>query len=152
MTFRSLFAAVSLALILPLSLLAQDKGEWRAASSNAAAITGDLILSNTQVTIDLTTFNMASIRAITPAEVAAIFDEDVNTAGKGALYRLRVPADRRFLRKNTLCGSEDTQWMATYVAGKVLHVAFFSGDNTPVFTFESISNSSDLCGTFTYVR
>ena len=42
--------------------------------------------------------------------------------------------------------------MATYVAGKVLRVAFFSGDNTPVFTFESISNSPDLCGTFTYVR
>ena len=68
------------------------------------------------------------------------------------LYRLRVPAERRFLHKNTLCGTEDTQWMATYVAGKSLRVAFFSGDNTPVFTFEAISSSTDLCGTFTYYR
>ena len=91
MTIRSLFAAVTLALILPLVLVAQDKGEWRAASSNAAAITGDLVLSNTQLTIDLTTFNMASIRAITPAEVSAVFDEDVNTARNRPLYRLSTP-------------------------------------------------------------
>jgi len=63
-----------------------------------------------------------------------------------------VPAAQRFLHKNSLCGSDDTQWMVTSVADRTLHVAFFSGTETPEFTPEVMTNSSDLCGTFTYVR
>ena len=152
MTFRSFASVACIALACSLPLAAQDRGEWRAASSNANAITGDLAITGSQVAINYIGFNLAPIRALKPAEVAATFDEDVNTAGNGMLYRLRVPAERRFLHKNTLCGTEDTQWMATYLAGKSLRVAFFSGDNTPALTFEAISSSTDLCGTFTYVR
>jgi hypothetical protein len=59
---------------------------------------------------------------------------------------------QRFLHKNTLCGTQDTQWMAAYVAGKSLQVAFFSGDDAPVFTFDAIAHSPNLCGTYIYVR
>jgi hypothetical protein len=56
------------------------------------------------------------------------------------------------VRKNTLCGGEDTQWMATYVTRHTLRVAFFSGDDMPVFTFDAMQNATALCGTFTYGR
>jgi hypothetical protein len=42
--------------------------------------------------------------------------------------------------------------MATYVANGALDVAYFSGDDPPLMTFEALQSSTDLCGTFTYVR
>jgi hypothetical protein len=42
--------------------------------------------------------------------------------------------------------------MATYATGRNLQVAFFSGDDMPEFTFDAISKTSALCGTFTYAR
>ena len=131
---------------------AQDKGYWRAASSNAEAITGDLEVSGSKVTINLSAYTIADIRKLTPVEVAAAFDADVNGVRGGELYRLRVPADKRFLHHNTLCGSDDTQWLATYVEGNTLQVVFFSGDDMPVFTPDALANSSSLCGAYTYVR
>lgn len=145
-------AAVCLALACSLSSAAQDKGYWRAASSTAAAITGDIAISDNKLTINFTGFVMAPIRKLGPAEVAAAFDADANAGGSGSLYRLSVPASKRFLHHNTLCGTADTEWMATYVEDRTLHVTFFSGPNAPVFTFDGIANSTDLCGTFTYVR
>jgi len=88
---------------------------------------------------------IAPIRKLGADEVAAAFDADVNTAGSGNLYRLSVPAAKRFLHHNTLCGTAETQWMATYVEDRTLHVTFFSGPNAPVFTFDCIANSSDRC-------
>ena len=96
--------------------------------------------------------NFGAIRTLKPVEVSAVFDADVSAGINGMLYRLKVPAGQRFLHKNTLCGDEDTQWMATYVTGHTLEVAFFSGDDMPVFTFDAISKSPALCGTFAYSR
>jgi hypothetical protein len=84
--------------------------------------------------------------------VSAAFDADVNAGGTGALYHLTVPAAKRFLHHNTLCGGEDTQWMATFASGNKLQVAFFSGASAPVLTVEALGKSTDLCGTFSYVR
>lgn len=145
-----LLAAAGLALAC--SLTAQDKGYWRAASNTAVSITGDISLSDTKVTLNFTNFSIAQIRTLNAAEVAAAFDSDANAGGNGALYRLMVPADKRFLHKNTLCGTADTQWMATYVTGRNLKVAFFSGDNAPILTFDALSNSTDLCSIFVYAR
>jgi hypothetical protein len=143
---------LSLALACSLSGAAQDRGAWYAASSSASSITGDMIIGDGRITIDFMNFPLAQIRALEPAEVGAVFDADSNAGAKGNLYRLRVPAAQRFLHHNTLCASEDTQWMATYVEGKTLHVALFSGPSMPVFTFDALSHSNDLCGTFTYTR
>ena len=131
---------------------AQEKGYWIAASTTATSITGDISIADAKVTIDFLTFPLAPIRTLKPVEVSAVFDADVNAGINGMLYRLRVPARQRFLHKNTLCGDEDTQWMATYATGRTLEVAFFSGDDMPVFTFEAISKLTDVCGTFAYSR
>lgn len=131
---------------------AQDGGYWRASSSTAKAITGDIAISSTKITINYTAFTIAQIRKLTPAEVAAVFDADANAGINGDLYRLSVPPDKRFLHHNTLCGSDETRWMATYISGRTLQVAFFSGEDMPVFTFDAMQNSSVLCGNFTYSR
>ncbi len=131
---------------------AQDQGGWYAASTNATSITSDIAIGKDKLTIDFLTYPLAPIRTLKPVEVSAVFDADVNAGISGMLYRLKIPAAQRFLKKNTLCGGEDTQWMATYVAGKTLEVAFFSGEDMPVFTFDAISKSSAVCGTFAYTR
>lgn len=135
-----------------LACRAQDQGYWRAASTNASSITGDIAIAKNHVTIDFTSFLLAPVRVLKTDEVAAAFDADVNAGGNGELYRVSIPAAKRFLHHNTLCGSDDTQWMATYVTGRNLEVAFFSGDTPPVLTMDALSNSTSLCGTFTYAR
>ena len=151
MNVYKLFAAAA-TLALVSSLAAQDKGYWRAESNNAKAITGDFALSDTRLTINFSSYTVAHIRALNSAEVAALFDADASAGFNGALYRLMIPADKRFLHKNTLCGTSDTEWMATFVTGRNLKVAFFSGENVPVLTIDALSNSMDVCGSFTYTR
>jgi hypothetical protein len=131
---------------------AQEKGYWRAASSTASSITGDIAISDSRITINFTVFPLVEARRLTPAEVGAAFDADVNAGGTGVLYHLTVPAARKFLHHNTLCGTEDTQWMAAFVSGRTLNLAFFSGAEAPVFTLDALRNSTDLCGTFNYAR
>jgi hypothetical protein len=143
---------IAAAMCLCVSATAQDKGYWRAASSNANQITGDIAISDTKLTINFLSYSLAQIRKLTPAEAGATFDVDVNAAGGGSLYRLSVPGDKRFLHHNTLCGSEETQWIATYAEGRALHVALFSGGAMPVFTGEALANSTDVCGIFSYER
>lgn len=135
-----------------MTVAAQEKGGWRAASSTAQSITGDVALSEDKISINYSSFVIAQIRSLAPSDLSAVFNADSGGAGSGSLYRLSVPAQKKFLHKNTLCGDEDTQWMATYVAGRTLHLAFFSGQKMPVFTPDAIANSTDLCGTFSYVR
>ena len=146
-----LFAILAF-LLLTLSCLAQDKGGWRAASKTARAITGDLAFGGEKFAINFSTFTIAQIRTVAPAEVKAAFDLNDVPAGSGNLYRLNIPGDMKFLHKNTLCGAEDTQWMVTYVSGKQLQVAFFSGETMPVLTAEGMASATDLCGTYLYVR
>lgn len=131
---------------------AQDKGYWRAASTNANQTTGDITIAETKVTIDFSPYSLAQIRKLTAVEAGAAFDVDVSVPGGGNLYRLNVPGDKRFLHHNRLCGSEDTQWMATYAEGHTLHVALFSGENMPVLTADALANSTNVCAVFTYVR
>jgi hypothetical protein len=130
----------------------EDRGFWRMASTNAKAVTGDIAISELKVTIDFLTFPIAQIRRLKPVEVSAMFDADVNAGIEGTLYRLNVPPGQRFEHKNTLCGGEATQWMATYATGKTLNVAFFSGDDVPVFTFDAMQNSTTHCGTYVFAR
>ena len=151
---RAIAATAILILFSALHAAAQDsiKGPWHAASNTASNITGDIQFSGSMISIDFRGFPIAFARALKPEEVSAVFDEDLNTAGPGALYRLNVSATLKFLHHNTLCGTEETQWLATYVSGRTLRAAFFSGTAPPVFTIDAISNSPNLCGTYTFVR
>jgi hypothetical protein len=124
---------------------------WRAASSNAKSITGDIALSNEKITINFLSFTMVRVRALETSELSAAFDADSKANGTGSLYRLDIPSSRKFLKKNSLCGAEDTEWMATYVAGRSLQLAFFSGQKPPVLTLDALANSSDTCGIFSYI-
>jgi hypothetical protein len=130
----------------------EDRGLWSAASTSAHAITGDITIGEAKVTLNFITFPLAHIRRLKPVEVSAVFDADVNAGIEGTLYRLRIPGGQNFAHKNTLCGGEDAQWMATYATGHMLRVAFFSGDDMPVFTFDAMQNAAALCGKFTYGR
>jgi hypothetical protein len=152
MTRRILWAVAATMLACSLSAVAQERGIWRAASSTAQSITGDVALSEDKLSINFSGFTIAQIRALEPGELSAVFAAEGGAGGSGNLYRLSIPGDKKFLHKNTLCGSEETQWMATYVAGHSLHLAFFSGQKMPVFTPDAIANTTDLCGTFSYVR
>jgi hypothetical protein len=131
---------------------AQERGYWRAASTTARSITGDITLADEKLTINFSTTPISRIRALEPAEVSAVFDTDSSAKGTGSLYRLNIPSEKKFLRKNNLCGAENVQWMVAYAAGGSLQLAFFSGDKPPVFTFDAIRNSTDLCGTYSYVK
>jgi len=152
MKIKGFVAVATLIAACSFTLNAQEQGYWRAASTNAKSITGDITISETRITINFAPFTIASIRALKTAEVAAVFDADVNSGVQGTLYRLSIPSERRFLHKNTLCGTSDTEWMATFVTGRNLKVAFFSGENVPVLTIDALSNSMDVCGSFTYTR
>lgn len=152
MHVKNLIPAAILLLTCSLPALAQDKGDWMPASSSAKNITGEIAIAEARVTMNYLNFPIGQIRVLQSAEASALFDADVNTPGGGSLYRLAVSADRRFLHKNTLCGSEEVQWMVTWVQGRTLSVSFFSGPNPPVFTMDALANTTDRCGTFTYAR
>jgi hypothetical protein len=153
--------AVSLLLLLPLSAQAQtaaalnavqERGYWRAASNTARSITGDITLSGDRITINFWTTLISRARDLNGPEVSAIFDTDSNPARTGSLYHLNISAQKKFLKRNSLCGAADVQWMAAFTQGNSLQIAFFSGDKPPVFEFDAIRSSEDLCGTFTYAR
>src|SRR5579883_343446 len=98
-----------------LTVLAQELGYWRATSNTAQSITGDIAFSDAKLLMNFSTFPIVQARALSSAEVSAVFDADSNSPAKGHLYKIDIPAQKKFLHKNTLCGQEETQWMATYV-------------------------------------
>lgn len=131
---------------------ARDLGYWRTGDSMASTITGDIEIRRSRVMIDYMVYSLAPIRSLKPAEVSAVFGVVSQPGISGMLYRLKVPATQRFQHKNTLCGYEETQWMATYARPKKLDVAFFSGSSMPVLTFEAMQGSQTRCGVFRYKR
>jgi hypothetical protein len=145
-------ALLGLALICCVPAPAQELGYWRAANSTAQSVTGDVVISDAKIIINFSNFAMVRARDIEPAEVSSVFDADSNSGNKGRLYKVNIPAAKKFMHKNTLCGAADTQWMVAYAEGRSLHLAFFSGEKPPVFTLDAISNSTDLCGTYAYAR
>ncbi len=149
---RLLSALLGSVLACCLSATAQESGNWRAANSPAQSITGDVGIGTEKIFINFSTFTIARIRDLEPGEVSSVFDADSGAGVRGSLYRLSIPGAKTFLHKHTLCGGEDTQWMATYVEGRSLHLAFFSGQKMPVFALDAIANSTDLCGRFSYAR
>ena len=149
---RWLCSLLGLLLACCLTASAQEKGNWRAANSPAQSITGDVGIGDEKIFINFYSFTIARIRDLEPGEVSSVFDADSGSGVRGTLYRLSIPGAKTFLHKHTLCGGEDTQWMVTYVEGRTLHLAFFSGQKMPVFTPDTMMNSTGLCGTFAYAR
>jgi hypothetical protein len=131
---------------------AEEKGAWRASSKTAQSITGDVFFGGDKMSINFNAFIIAEIRDLQPEEIKAAFDLDANPKSGGRLYRLDIPASKKFVHKNAICTGEDTQWMVSYVDGKSLMLAFFLGTPMPVLKSEQMANATNLCGTFTYAR
>lgn len=149
---KKLLSVVAGVLALSATGVAQEQGNWRAVSQTAKSITGGVIFVNDSLWINYSAIPFAQIRALTPAELGAVFSAEADGTGKGNLYRMNIPASKKLLHKNTLCGTEDTEWMVTYVNGRDLQIAFFSGAKVPPLTVEGIANTTNLCGTFSYTR
>jgi len=130
----------------------QDRGYWQAASDTAKDITGDISISELKLSINFSRFTIAQILDLTPAQAMAVFGADTDAQGGGNLYRLDVPAERRFAHHNTLCGEQETQWMATWSDGRTLQVAFFSGGAMPALTADALAKAGTVCELLTYVR
>ena len=139
-------------LLLSTAAIAQDHGYWKALSTTARGVTGDITLSDEKLTMNFSPVTIAEIRPLTPEESSAVFDLQPDQQGAGKLYRLNVSAKKTFLHRNTLCGAEDTQWFLTFVSGKTLQTAFFSGGTMPTLTREAVGNTTTLCGTYSYSK
>ncbi len=129
-----------------------DRGYWEAASQNAREITGDLTISEMKLSINFARFTIAQIRQLTPGEAAAVFEAQASAQGGGNLYRVEIPAEKKFAHHNTLCGEQETQWMATWSDGRTLQVAFFSGSAMPVLKPDALAQSQSVCELLGYVR
>lgn len=145
-------ASAALLLLFCLAAPAQESGYWRADSSTARAITGDISLSSERISINFISFAMVRVRPLTESELSATFDADPGATHSGSLYKVDISGSRKFLHKNTLCANEDAEWMATYVSGHSLQVAFFSSQKPPVLTIDGRANATDVCGTYSYVK
>ena len=131
----------------------RQRGIRRRSRSQALEnVTGDIAFTDIKLILNFSAFTIAQIRELQPAEITALFPSAGTDSGTGNLYRTSIPADKRLLHKNTLCGADETQWLSTFVSGRHLQLAFFSGASIPKLTPEALANTTSLCGTFTYVR
>lgn len=152
MKFLSLLVVALPLVAASVSAAAQDKGPWRASSSDAKNITGDISIADTRLIVNFAMFPLAQVRALTAAEASAAFDADPDAVGGGNLYHLQIAPDKRFQHHNTLCGTDETQWMATWASGATIQVAFFSGTKPPVLTLDALNGSATVCGVYSYIR
>jgi hypothetical protein len=138
--------------LLATTSVAQERGQWRAASKTAQSITGDVAFGGEKISINFASFTIAQIRPLSATEATTLFHAEPGAPATGNLYRVAIPAARRFLHKNTLCGAEETDWIITYIDGKTLQTAMFSDPRIPDLTPEAMANGTTLCGIYTYVR
>lgn len=144
---------LALALALTTTLAAQQiRGTWRATSKNAQSITGDVAIAAEKIQISFTILPISQIRPLQPTEIKAAFDLEGEAEGTASLYKVNIPATQKFIKKNSLCGGETTEWMVTYVAGRQLRIAFFAGAKPPTFTPDAIATTTDLCGIYNYSK
>src|ERR1700756_4766322 len=105
---RVLCAFLGLILACCASGAAQEQGVWRASSSSARTVTGDVSLGDAQFLVNFYNFPIVRARDLASGELSAVFDVDSNSSAKGHLYRLNISATKKFLHKSGLCGGEDT--------------------------------------------
>src|ERR1700737_2417828 len=88
------------------TLAAQESGNWRAVSNTARSITGDVALADEKISINFTVFPIARIRGLEKPEISAVFNLESIADASGSLYRLNIPASKKFLHHNSLCGAK----------------------------------------------
>jgi hypothetical protein len=146
------FCIAAACLLMTAPAVAQDTGYWKATSKTAYSVTGDIVIEPEKLVMNFSSFIMSNVRHAEGAEVSAVFDAPADGNPGANLYRLNIPAGKKFLHKNTLCGAEDTTYMMVYREDKTLQVAFFSGAAMPKLTTADVQNSGTLCGTYMYQK
>ena len=147
-----LTAALACSLAFAPIASAQEKGYWRASSTTARSITGDIAFSGSKITINFASFTIAQLVTIGPTQATAVFGSTIGAGGTGNIYTLNIPGDKQFLRHNTLCGADAAQYIVTYVTKHDLQLAIFSGAAMPTLTPEALASATNLCGTYSYIR
>jgi hypothetical protein len=126
--------------------------KWSAMSTTAMSITGDVTLSPTDLTMAGTGYPLTHVATV-PAQQRAGIGQFIAVTEPAAvdLYRIKIPGARKLRNGNTLCGGNDVAWLLVVSgSGPTLALAFFSGAAQPPLDPNALSNSTALCGTFTY--
>ncbi len=138
--------------------------KWTAMSHTAYAITGDVVTSRDSISLLKKSYPLVLDRDLHGDELQnsakLLYVEAVTSSGLvGRLFRTEIPATTHLINDNTICGSENAEWvlvLTTHAEGRGsdtgdwLYLAFFSGDAEPVFQTQALENSKALCGTYNY--
>jgi hypothetical protein len=154
-------SAASPVVAVPVVPLSKDepKTTWTAMSRTAMAITGDVGLTSSTITIKNTDYPLKLVREVAAndlADTGKIVNEEHPSAAR--LYNSFISKTAVLLNGNTICGpDEDATWtLAVYTTGDKgldtgLSLAFFTGSAEPSLNYQTVSTGHDLCATFAYV-
>jgi hypothetical protein len=123
--------------------------QWKAASTTATSITGDITISANRIT-----FGNGTSLPLAAAGRVPDFKIDVGKPVSATLFRVTAPEDPVLLSGHRLCGGEPPHpvtfiavWRPAHVRGSVdlRTVAAFSGGEQP-----TRAGGPDFCGTYIY--
>jgi hypothetical protein len=128
--------------------------KWSAMSTTAMSITGDIAISANDLTMAGADYPLTHVAAAPTQQRAGIGQVVAITQPTGAdLYRVKIPGALKLQNGNTLCGGKDVTWLVVVSgSGPTLALAFLAGSAQPSLDGSALSNSTALCGTFTYGR
>ena len=157
MFLRTIAMAAALASLVSLSAQGESVRAvpWRADTTTAQGITGDIRLGKDQLAIGARVFPLAFVRDLTRAEAAETADL-IGASGPvaGGLYTIDIPAGTTFRNGNVLCNGATTRIIAverTESARRRLDLVAFEGDREIYFSgWKTVTGH--VCGTFGYSR
>ncbi len=127
---------------------------WKAEAKTAYSITGDILLSNTNMVVaDAKSFHLTFVKDLPQNQ--AMGDGSFDTADKLRLYKIEDPKSFPLISDNYLC---DAQNAPTYIVTATdqqannLSIAVFSGAKEPTWDKSFLANTTSLCGTYGYGR
>jgi hypothetical protein len=128
-------------------------GKWTSASASATSITGNIALTPSAITIDGKEFALSNVQPIAATEATALNTPSMifGSPKQSFIAQLKVPGKMKLVGGNTLCdGKRDATWVAGVASMGYVGLAFFTGDERPELTEASMSQTLDLCGTYSY--
>jgi hypothetical protein len=132
---------------------------WFAVSTTAMGITGDIKFSMNALRINRHTYNLKLVhpldeRDLQNASLLMSYNQ-VPLNQDAYLFKTTIPKNSPMLGSNTPCGTKNIEWvLAIITKGKqdYLDLAFFSGAALPDLSPPAINRSTELCGTYGYLR
>lgn len=138
---RRLTLAAGLTILAAGAASAEPQGRWRAASSTASAVTGDITLRDGALI-----FGNGKRLALIPAGEPEGRWTPLPDTRRGALYRLDPPSDPVLLHGNALCGKPVTYIVLSQHAEHGLSLTAFTGKAAPQ------GFGADACAVYFYER